>query len=118
MYLWVIRMRIEGFSPAAALDLLASSDTKPIAGLTPLIRSELAAWISWLRSTEGPTGSQRITAIEWLLEAAQARHPEHDDALIALFHRWSIAQARTLIDGLAHLPMFGSNWPRLSELIA
>jgi hypothetical protein len=44
--------------------------------------------------------------------------PEYDDELIALFHRWSIAQARTLIDGLAHLPMFGSNWPRLSKLIA
>ena len=44
--------------------------------------------------------------------------PEYDDELIGLFHRWSIAQARTLIDGLAHLPMFGSNWPRLSQLIA
>jgi len=44
--------------------------------------------------------------------------PEHDEALITLFHRWAVAQARTLVDGLAHLPMFGSNWPQLSKLIA
>ncbi len=44
--------------------------------------------------------------------------PEHDEALITLFHRWAIAQARTLIEGQAHLPMFEDSWPRLSELIA
>ena len=44
--------------------------------------------------------------------------PEHDEALITLFHRWAVAQARTLLDGQVHLPMFDANWPRLSEVIA
>ncbi len=44
--------------------------------------------------------------------------PEHDDALIALFHRWAIVQARTFLEGQAHLPMFEASWPRFSKLIA
>jgi len=44
--------------------------------------------------------------------------PEHDEALITLFHRWAVAQARTLLDGQVHLPMFDASWPRLSEVIA
>ena len=44
--------------------------------------------------------------------------PEHDETLISLFHRWSVAQAVTLFGGLVDLPMFESSWPRLSKLIA
>ena len=47
-----------------------------------------------------------------------AAGPEHDEALITLFHRWSVAQAVTLFDGLVHLPMFDTSWPRLSQLIS
>jgi len=47
-----------------------------------------------------------------------AAGPEHDDELIALFHRWAVIQAKTLLPGLAHLPMFESHWPRFSEIIA
>lgn len=49
---------------------------------------------------------------------AQSAGPEHDEALISLFHRWSLAQAVTLFGGLVDLPMFESSWPRLSKLIA
>ena len=44
--------------------------------------------------------------------------PERDADLIALFYRWSLVQAKTFLDGLVHLPMFDSSWPRLSQLIA
>jgi aminoglycoside phosphotransferase (APT) family kinase protein len=44
--------------------------------------------------------------------------PEHDDALIALFHRWGVVQLRTLFDGLAPTPMFEADWPRFSRLLA
>jgi hypothetical protein len=44
--------------------------------------------------------------------------PEHDDALITLFHRWGIAQARVFLEGLVHLPMFDSSWPRFSRILA
>ncbi len=47
-----------------------------------------------------------------------AAGPEHDDALIILFHRWAVVQAKTLLPGLAHMPMFDAHWPRLSQLIA
>ena len=47
-----------------------------------------------------------------------AAGPERDDELISLFHRWAVVQARTLLPGLAHLPMFDQHWPRLSKLIA
>ena len=44
--------------------------------------------------------------------------PEHDDALITLFHRWAVTQAKTFLPGLAHLPMFDSSWPRFSKILA
>ncbi len=44
--------------------------------------------------------------------------PEHDEALIRLFHSWAVTQARTFLPGLAHLPMFDSHWPKLSRLVA
>lgn len=44
--------------------------------------------------------------------------PEHDEALIRLFHRWAVRQARTFLPGLAHMPMFDAHWPRISKLIA
>ena len=47
-----------------------------------------------------------------------AASPEHDEALIRLFHRWAVRQARTFLPGLAHMPMFDAHWPRLSKLIA
>jgi aminoglycoside phosphotransferase (APT) family kinase protein len=47
-----------------------------------------------------------------------AAGPEQDDELIALFHRWALAQVRTLLWGLIDLPMFDKHWPRLSRLIA
>jgi aminoglycoside phosphotransferase (APT) family kinase protein len=42
--------------------------------------------------------------------------PEHDEALITLFHRWALAQAVTLIDGLAYLPMLYNPFQRFSEI--
>lgn len=47
-----------------------------------------------------------------------AAGPEHDDALITLFHRWAIAQARVFLDGQVHMPMFDASWPRFSEILA
>ena len=44
--------------------------------------------------------------------------PEHDAALIRLFHRWAVTQAKVFLPGLAHLPMFDAHWPKLSKLIA
>lgn len=44
--------------------------------------------------------------------------PEHDEALIRLFHRWAVTQAKVFLPGLAHLPMFDAHWPKLSRLIA
>lgn len=78
------RLRIEGFSPAAALELLERCDGTFEPSVGTLVRSELAAWITWLRGPQAPTGAQRIAAIECLLEHAQARQPHHDDALLEL----------------------------------
>lgn len=47
-----------------------------------------------------------------------AAGPEHDDALIAVFHRWALGQVRTLLWGMVPLPMFDRHWPRLSRLVA
>ncbi len=44
--------------------------------------------------------------------------PEHDDALIHLFHRWALAQAATLIDGINVLPYIHRPFPKFSELLA
>jgi len=47
-----------------------------------------------------------------------AAGPEYDDELIKLFFRWTLAQAKILLPGLAEMPMFEKHWPRISELIA
>ncbi len=77
-----------------------------------------AAYLKDVERLTGRAVTDWMQADEELEKFVLSAGPEHDDALISLFHRWSIAQARTLVDGLAHLPMFGSNWPRLSQLIA
>ena len=59
-----------------------------------------------------------MQADEELEKFVMTAGPEHDAALIFLFHRWSLAQATTLIKGMAHLPMLDDKWPRLSQLIA
>lgn len=46
-----------------------------------------------------------------------AAGPERDGELITLFHHWAVTQAKILLPGLAHLPMFDRHWPRLSKLI-
>jgi aminoglycoside phosphotransferase (APT) family kinase protein len=64
-----------------------------------------------------PLGDWREADTE-LEKFVLAAGPEHDDALIALFHRWSVVQLRTLFEGLVQLPMFGGNWPKFSRLLA
>ncbi len=59
-----------------------------------------------------------VHADEELEKFVMTAGPEHDDALIALFHRWSLVQAMTFLDGMVHLPMFEKSWPRLSEILA
>jgi len=75
----------------------------------------------YLRDVEKLTGKAVRDWLEADTELEQfvlAAGPEHDDALIALFHRWSIVQLRTLFEGLVQLPMFESDWPKFSRLLA
>lgn len=75
----------------------------------------------YLRDVQRLTGAP---VFDWLEADAElerfvlAAGPEHDDEIIAVMHRWAVRQARTLLPGLAHLPMFDSHWPKLSKLIA
>lgn len=74
----------------------------------------------YLRDVERITGKPArdwLEADTVLEEFVLAAGPEHDDELIRLFHRWAVNQAKTLLPGLAHMPMFDAHWPRLSKLI-
>ena len=67
------------------------------------------------------TGQQAATWLEAdaaLEEFVLAAGPERDDELIRLLHRWAVTQAKVLLPGLAHMPMFDKHWPRLSRLVA
>jgi aminoglycoside phosphotransferase (APT) family kinase protein len=44
--------------------------------------------------------------------------PEHDDALIALFYRWTLAQSVSLIDGINYMTYVHKPFPRFAELVA
>jgi len=75
---------------------------------------------SYLEDVERLTGrpvSDWLEADTELERFVQSAGPEHDAALIAVFHRWAIAQVRTLVWGMADMPMFDRHWPRLSRLL-
>jgi hypothetical protein len=79
------------------------------------IEDEYLAEVARLTGTPVSDWLEADTALEKFVLSAG---PEHDDALIRLFYRWALAQAKILLPGLAELPMFGTHWPRLSRLIA
>ena len=66
----------------------------------------------------GKSVSHWLEADTELEKFVLAAGPERDDEIIMVLHRWAVRQARTLLPGLAHMPMFDAHWPKLSRLIA
>jgi hypothetical protein len=85
------------------MDSHRSLEDEYLAGVAALTGRPVADWL------------EADTELEKFVQSAG---PEHDEALIRLFYRWSLAQVRTLLDGLVELPMFDSSWPKLSRLVA
>lgn len=76
------------------------------------------AYVAEVASLTGRTAANWLEADRALEEFVLAAGPERDEELIRLFHKWAVTQARVLLPGLAHMPMFDAHWPRLSRLVA
>jgi hypothetical protein len=78
------RMRIEGFSPEAARELVARRREKPAEGqlILAVVRSTLADWIGWAASSD--VDEETIALI---LDAADRSHSEHLPKLVELVER-------------------------------
>lgn len=78
------QLRIEGFSGAAALALLAARTPASEPSILALIRVSLAAWVTWLIEDPEPV---RPDALELVLMAATRSHAEQFDRLLELAER-------------------------------
>jgi len=84
------RLRVEGFSPEAARQLVAARTAELDAArrveldaaILPVVRRGLADWIAWL-----PAEHDRAAAVALVLDAADPTHAEHAGALIELARR-------------------------------
>lgn len=119
---------------AQLIDVMAARVPEPTAGEPYEIVEQRKVWefvrrmdasrdleAEYLKDVERLIGrpvNDWMQADEELEKFVLSAGPEHDESMITLFHSWSVAQAKTLFDGLVPLPMFESSWPRLSKIIA
>jgi len=77
------RLRVEGFSQAAALELLEQRKPEVEAQILATVRASLADWIAWLRATEAIDPR----ALALVLDTAQPSHAEQLTSLFELVER-------------------------------
>lgn len=87
------RLRLEGFSPEAARQLVASRTPELDAQILPVVRLGLADWIAWLLA-ERDAAAPGAAAL--VLDAADATHAEHAGALVELAARAGSAASAEL----------------------
>lgn len=75
------RLRVLGFTAEAARALLALRAPEREAAVLATVRPAIAEWIGWLR---GGAAASEPGAVTLVLDAAQASHREHVDALLEL----------------------------------
>jgi hypothetical protein len=85
------RLRVEGFSPQAARELVDARTPLLEAEILATVRAGLADWIAWLRA--GDVTDPRALAL--VLDAAQpdAGHAEHAGALLEIVERSAVDPA-------------------------
>ncbi|PRQ04433.1 hypothetical protein ENSA5_07690 [Enhygromyxa salina] len=74
------RLRVEGFSPEAALAVLDCRGREHDDAILRVVRRQLASWVTWLSAT--PTAT--TAAVELVLAAAGTNHGEHVERLLDL----------------------------------
>lgn len=83
------RLRVEGFSPAAALALLDDPDHPPSPEPSPellaLVEASLAAWLTWLETPSEP--EPPILALALVMRATKRGHTDAIDRVLALVER-------------------------------
>jgi hypothetical protein len=79
------RLRLEGFSEQAALELVGKLEPKNESQILAAVRAGLAEWITWLG--EKPNSD----ALRLVLGAATSAHVEHFDRLLDLAERSNVA---------------------------
>jgi hypothetical protein len=77
-------LRLEGFTPAAALGLVRACTPKLEREALALVGAGLVEWLRWLTSDTAPTGADLVGALELVLAAATSAHAVHRPALIGL----------------------------------
>jgi hypothetical protein len=78
------RLRLEGFSPDAALALLDARDAKRDPAILAMVRSGFADWLRWLTHERAPNAVAELAALQLVLEAAMPAHTEHFEPLLDL----------------------------------
>lgn len=92
------RLRVEGFSPEAAQQLLDTFDATRAESTIAMVRHGLAEWVRWLEH-EPAVLVREPRALELLLDAAERKHVEHFSALIELArHPGATPAPRSFLD--------------------
>ncbi|MEM9454365.1 MAG: HEAT repeat domain-containing protein [Myxococcota bacterium] len=113
------RLRVEGFSPEAAVELLQALEPKRRSAIVSTIAPALADWIAWLRSEPRlAQGQDAPTALALVLDASQAQHQEHVDALLALIERWRDDVDAGAVAGFMERRLVASGVPRVAQVRA
>jgi hypothetical protein len=81
------RLRLEGFSEQAALELVAKLEPKYESQMLAAVRAGIAEWLTWL----GDPTNKPNDAVRLVLGAATSAHVEHFDRLLDLAERSNAA---------------------------
>jgi hypothetical protein len=76
------RLRLEGFSPAAALAVLERRSELWERDLLGLVRRGFAEWLQWISGDQAPPEPSRLEVLELLLKVCAAEHGIHIPALL------------------------------------
>lgn len=113
----VMAARVPSETPNEPYDLTEQRKFLEFTRRTDAYRDLEAGYFRDVARLSGKAVNDWLEADTELEKFVLAAGPERDDELIALLHRWAVTEARTLLPGLAHMPMFDRHWPRLSRLI-
>ncbi len=109
------RLRVEGFDPEAARALLKERRPEDEASVLATVRQALAEWIGWL-SSDGVEPEPDALAL--VFDAAQARHEEHVERLLALAERHRESVEAGAVGLFIERCVARSELPRLPKLRA
>lgn len=81
------RLRLDGFSPAAALAVIDERRDLDRGELFNVVRRGFAEWLRWIAGEQAPAEAERVAALELLLDVCGPEQRMHVDALLEQIER-------------------------------